>query len=108
MSKINRSRDDKPKLCRFGYVDYIILASTLAVAIAEEVNITDLSILSNFFLALGDQLGLIAAVKVGCESESESSSSEESTLVPPVPSIGEARSKAKTKKSKKVKKYKKV
>lgn len=108
MSKINRGSDDKSKLCCFGYVDYIILASSLAVAIAEEVNITDLSILSNFFLVLGDQLGLIAAVKVGCAENPESSSSEESNFVPPVQDTGVSRSKTKVKKSKKIKKYKKV
>ncbi|EPZ60998.1 hypothetical protein H477_0535 [[Clostridium] sordellii ATCC 9714] len=32
MSRLTRSNNDKSKLCRFGYVDYIVLASSLAVA----------------------------------------------------------------------------
>lgn len=108
MSKINRGNDDKPRLCRFGYVDYIVLSSSLAIAVAEEVDATDLNILAAFFATFSDELALIAAVKEGCEPESESSSSEEFTFVPPIPPIGAARSKTKVKKRKKVKKYKKV
>ncbi|MCU9816172.1 hypothetical protein [Paraclostridium sp. AKS73] len=49
MSKVNRGNNDKPRLCRFGYVDYIVLASSLAIAVAEEVDATDLNILASFF-----------------------------------------------------------
>jgi hypothetical protein len=108
MSKINRANDDKPKLCRFGYVDYIVLSSSLAIAVAEEVDATDLNILSAFFATFSDELALIAAVREGCEPESESNSSEEFTFVPPVPAVNETRCKTKVKKRKKVKKYKKV
>lgn len=52
MSRLTRSNNDKSKLCRFGYVDYIVLASSLAVAISEEVNVNDLNILATFFCSL--------------------------------------------------------
>lgn len=108
MSKVNRGNNDKPRLCRFGYVDYIVLASSLAIAVAEEVDATDLNILASFFATFSDELALIAAVKEGCTPDSDSNSSEEITFVPPVPPTGESRSKSKVKKRKKVKKYKKI
>ncbi|MFR0019716.1 MAG: hypothetical protein ACLRU3_07125 [Paraclostridium sp.] len=108
MSKVNRGNNDKSRLCRFGYVDYIVLASSLAIAVAEEVDATDLSILASFFATFSDELALIAAVKVGCTPDSDSNSSEEITFVPPVPATSGSRSKPKVKKRKKVKKYKKV
>lgn len=113
MSKVNRGNNDKPKLCRFGYVDYIVLASSLAVAVAEEVDVTDLNILAGFFATFSDELALIASVKSGCPSDSDSNSSSssdsptESTFVPPLPATNGARSKPKIKKRKKIKKYKK-
>ncbi|GAA0710652.1 hypothetical protein GCM10008904_22490 [Paraclostridium ghonii] len=110
MSKINRGSDDKPRLCRFGYVDYIVLASSLAVAVAEEVNSTDLNILASFFATFSDELALISAVKSGCalDSDSDSSSSKENSFVAPALVASGTRSKSKVKKRKKVKKYKKV
>ncbi|OXX82877.1 hypothetical protein AVM15_15455 [Paraclostridium benzoelyticum] len=108
MSKVNRGNNDKPRLCRFGYVDYIVLASSLAIAVAEEVDATDLNILASFFATFSDELALIAVVKEGCTPDSDSNSSEEITFVPPVPATGGSRSKSKVKKRKKVKKYKKI
>ncbi len=111
MSKVNRSNNDKSRLCRFGYVDYIVLASSLAIAVAEEVGPTDLSILASFFATFSDELALIAAVKEGCTPNSDSDSNpnnEEITFVPPIPATSGSRSKSKIKKRKKIKKYKKV
>lgn len=65
-SNNNMSRDDdtpKSKLCCFGYVDYIVLASTLSVALAEELSVNDLNILASFFAVLSDELALIASVE---------------------------------------------
>ncbi|MGG2468562.1 hypothetical protein ACOV1W_12535 [Paraclostridium bifermentans] len=108
MSKVNRGNNDKSRLCRFGYVDYIVLASSLAIAVAEEVGPTDLSILASFFATFSDELALIASVKQGCSPDSDSDSSEEITFVPPIPATSGSRSKPKIKKRKKIKKYKKV
>lgn len=108
MSKTNKGNDDKSKLCCFGYVDYIVLASTLAIAVAEEVNASDLNILASFFATFSDELALIAAVKVTCAPNSEVNSSEESIFVPPTPTISRSKSNPKVKKRKKVKKYRKV
>ena len=115
MSKLNRSNNDKPRLCCFGYVDYIVLASSLAIAVAEEVNTTDLNILAGFFATFSDELALIASVKGGCsdnsnsnsDSDSNSSSSQEITFVPPIPATSGSRAKPKVTKRKKIKKYKK-
>ncbi|MBS6508275.1 MAG: hypothetical protein KH369_08735 [Paraclostridium bifermentans] len=107
MSKVNRSNNDKSRLCRFGYVDYIVLASSLAIAVAEEVNATDLNILASFFATFSDELALIASVKQGCSSDSDSDN-DETTFVPPIPATSGSRSKPKIKKRKKIKKYKKV
>jgi hypothetical protein len=53
----------KSKLCKFGYVDYIVLASTIAIAIAEDFNSNDLNILAAFLATLSDEIALIAAVE---------------------------------------------
>jgi hypothetical protein len=106
MSRIRRNRinNDKSKLCCFGYVDYIVLASTLAISISEEVNTTDINILSDFFAVLADELALIGSVK-SCPENSD----EDSSFVAPVPAVSISRSNSKVKKRKKVKKvYKKV
>lgn len=101
---INRNDNNNSKLCRFGYVDYIVLASSLAVAISDEVSITDISILSTFFAVLSDELALIGSVKSCHENSSDN------VFVPPVPDTDTAitRSKKKTKKIKKIKKIKKT
>lgn len=46
------------------------LAATAAVAISEELDINDLNILSNFFNAVGDSLGVIAAQQAACAADS--------------------------------------
>lgn len=99
---INRIDNNNSKLCRFGYVDYIVLASTLAVAISDEVSVTDISILSTFFAVLSDELALIESVK-NCNQNSQ-----DNIFVPPVPDTALTRSKTKTKKRKKIKKIKKT
>lgn len=107
MSKLNRSNNDKPRLCCFGYVDYIVLASSLAVAVAEEVSTTDLNILAGFFATFSDELALIASVKGGCCDNSDSNSPQEITFVSPVPDTSNSRAKPNVTKRKKIKKYKK-
>lgn len=76
----NTDDQTQSKLCCFSSTDYIVLASTLAIALGEELSETDLSILSTFFAVLSDELALIAAVQ-GCNT------GEENVFVPPVPDI---------------------
>lgn len=108
-NKFNRgSSNKKSKLCCFGYVDYIILASSLAVAISEEVSDTDLNILSTFFAVLADELALIGSVR-SCPSDGDSTDDE--VFVPPVPDVAgvaATRSPKKTTKKRKKIKRKKV
>lgn len=104
--KYKRDSDNKKSyLCCFGYVDYIILASSLAVAISEEVSDIDLNILSTFFAVLADELALIVSIRT-CPSDSNDENSE--VFVAPVPavtSVGETRvSKKIIKKKTKIKK----
>lgn len=75
----NSDAKNKTRLCKFGYVDYIVLASTISIALGEEFDIQDLSILSSFFAVLSDELALIASVK-GCPLE------ENLELIPPLDS----------------------
>ena len=77
----NDSGNTSSKLCCFGYVDYIILASTLAIALGEELDNTDLSILSTFFAVLSDELALITSVN------SCSNNTPDETFVAPVPDV---------------------
>lgn len=101
--KYKRDADDKKsKLCCFGYVDYIVLASSLAIAISEEVNNNDLNILSTFFAVLADELALIGSVR-SCPSDNDADNSQ--VFVPPVPDVAAARTSKKViKKKRKVKK----
>ncbi|MGL4912418.1 MAG: hypothetical protein ACRC3Y_08300 [Romboutsia sp.] len=98
----------KPIFCKFGYVDYIILASSIAIALGEELSTNDLNILSTFFAVLADELALIGSIENGC-----SGNSDDETFVPPVPDVAiTSRSSASTlskhyKKSSKVRKCKK-
>ena len=78
---LNDSGNTSSKLCCFGYVDYIILASTLAIALGEELDNTDLSILSTFFAVLSDELALITSVN------SCSNNTPDETFVAPVPDV---------------------
>ena len=78
---INRNQETpESKLCCFGYVDYIVLASTLSIALAEELTVNDLSILAGFFAVLSDELALIASVQ-GCPS------GDEDDFAAPVPAV---------------------
>lgn len=102
--------NNKSKLCCFGYVDYIVLASSLAVAISEELGNTDLNILSTFFAVLADELALIGSVR-SCPTDNNST--DDDTFVPPVPDVAgiaatRGRKKIVKKKKKVIKKSKKV
>lgn len=105
LKKLNRnSNDKKSKLCCFGYLDYIVLASSLAIALAEELNDIDVTILAGFFATLSDELALISAVKQCDTNNGDDESDDESIFVPPIPVISSA---AMTRTSKKVVKKKK-
>lgn len=91
----NNSNKETSKLCSFGYVDYIVLASTLAIALGEELDTDDLSILAAFFATFSDELALIASVK------SCSSNTPDDIFVPPVPDVAVTRSYNKSKRIKK-------
>lgn len=80
-SSNNNQSQPKSKLCCFGYVDYIVLASTLAVALGEELSLNDLNILSTFFAVLSDELALISSV------ESCNTNEYDDIFVPPVPDL---------------------
>lgn len=77
------------KLCAFTPLDYIILASTLAVALGEELSSDDISILSTFFAVLSDELALIEAISDCSSSENDNS------FTPPTPDVTTNRSKSK-------------
>ncbi|MGL5695252.1 MAG: hypothetical protein ACRCXA_14320 [Peptostreptococcaceae bacterium] len=98
-SSTNTNSQPKARLCCFGYVDYIVLASTLAVALGEELNSTDLNILATFLAVLSDELALIGAIN-SCPS---SNNSTEEVFVPPVPDVAMTRSKKRTRVKKIVK-----
>ena len=109
--KLNRSSNNKPsRLCCFGSLDYLIIASALAIAISEEVSDTDLSILSTFFAVLADELALIESLK-DCNSGNDNNDNDNEIFTPPVvDAVGVAmtrRPKKTVKKKKKVKKIKK-
>ncbi len=79
---MNRNQDSSDsKLCAFSSLDYIVLASTLAVALGEELSSNDINILATFFAVLSDELALIASV------ESCSSSSSDDTFTAPTPDV---------------------
>ncbi|WRS28730.1 DUF6774 domain-containing protein [Oscillospiraceae bacterium MB08-C2-2] len=42
------------------------LATTFAVAIAQDLDMDDVNILSSFFSAIGDSLGIIASQRSAC------------------------------------------
>lgn len=83
----SENNDLKSKLCCFSSTDYIVLASTLAIALGEELSENDLNILSTFFAVLSDELALIAAV------QSCGSGNDNSIFVPPVPDVAMTSSK---------------
>ncbi len=77
-----RNKNVKDRLCCFSSLDYMILASTLAIAFGEELSDNDVDILAAFFAVLADELALISSINA-CTS-SDSSSDDESSFVPPV------------------------
>lgn len=93
----NNTSNKKPILCAFGYVDYIILASTIAVALAEELGADDLNILATLFAVLSDELALISAVEETCNNnDDDSNNNDEPVFVPPVPAVSRTSKKPKT------------
>lgn len=90
----NTNSKKQPVLCKFGYVDYIVLASTIAIAIAEDFDNTDLNILATFFAVLSDELALIASVQQ-CPSCEDDDTNQE-VFVPPVPDVAVTSSRSKT------------
>lgn len=82
----NQNSSDS-KLCGFSSLDFIILASTLAVALSEELSSNDINILATFFAVLSDELALIAAV------DQCSSSNNDKSFTAPTPDVAMTRHK---------------
>ena len=78
-SSSSSSNNNKSYLCSFGYLDYIVLPSTLAIALAEELSEVDLDVLSAFFAVLADELALITSIQE-CSSGDET----QDTFIPPI------------------------
>lgn len=87
ISKNMRQNQNSPssRLCAFSSLDYIVLASTLAVALGEELSSNDINILSTFLAVLSDELALISAV------DACSSSEDEEIFPPPTPDVAMTR-----------------
>lgn len=81
-SNTNSDTNKTSKLCAFSSVDYIVLASTLAVALGEELSGDDINILASFFAVLSDELALIAAIDA-CNSGDD----DTSVFVAPIPDV---------------------
>ena len=84
-NNLNDQANPKSRLCKFGYVDYIVLASTISIALAEDFNTSDLNILATFFAVLADELALIGSVQ-SCPSNNDSHT-EDDIFPPPVPDV---------------------
>lgn len=98
-SSSNQSNNNNDsKLCCFSALDYIILASTLSIALSEELSNTDIGILSTFFAVLSDELALISSMQ-NCNSNND-----QPVFVPPVPDVAVTSSKNNTNKKYKKKK----
>ena len=82
----NSNQNTSSKLCYFSAIDYIVLASTLAIAL------TDISILSTFFAVLSDELALIGGLDA-CNNNDE-----DVIFVPPIPDVAATSSRNKNKK----------
>lgn len=89
------SKDMNSKLCCFSSVDYLILSSTLAIALGEELSSTDLGILSTFFAVLSDELALIQSVN-SCNNNSNNP-----VFTPPIADVAVTSSKNENNKYKK-------
>ncbi|MEW9077380.1 hypothetical protein [Terrisporobacter glycolicus] len=99
-SQTNNKQNTNSKLCCFSSVDYIVLASTLAIALGEELSSTDLGILSTFFAVLSDELALIQSVN-NCNSNTNNP-----IFVPPVADVAVTSSQNKNNNKKNIKKKK--
>ena len=86
------NQNTSSKLCYFSAIDYIVLASTLAIALGEELSTTDISILSTFFAVLSDELALIGGLNA-CNNNDE-----DVIFVPPIPDVAATSSRNKNKK----------
>ncbi|MGL4912763.1 MAG: hypothetical protein ACRC3Y_10090 [Romboutsia sp.] len=84
-NNFNNTTKPKSRLCKFGYLDYLVLASTISIALAEDFNSNDLSILATFFAVLADELALIGSLE-SCPSNNNLGS-EDDLFAPPVPDI---------------------
>ena len=100
-SQSSSSKNTHSKLCCFSSVDYIVLASTLAIALGEELSSTDLGILSTFFAVLSDELALIQSVN-NCNNNTNNP-----VFTPPVADVAVTSSKNEGNKGKKSIKKKK-
>ena len=89
----SNSNNQTSKLCAFSSTDYIILASTLAIALGEELSGDDINILASFFAVLSDELALIASIDACNENE------ESPEFIPPIPDVS-ATTRCSNKKSK--------
>ena len=76
------NNSNNSKLCCFSALDYMVLASTLAIALGEELSDTDISILSTFFAVLSDELALIESIN-DCKDNDD----DESIFAPPIPDV---------------------
>ena len=94
-NKQSNSNNTHSKLCCFSSVDYIVLASTLAIALGEELSSSDLGILSTFFAVLSDELALIQSVN-SCNNNNN-----DPIFTPPIADIAVTSSKNKINKNKK-------
>ena len=92
----NKDINNTSKLCSFSAVDYIVLASTLAIALGEELSSDDINILASFFAVLSDELALIAAIDA-CNTGDDDSS----VFVSPIPDVAVTSSQNKKIKKKK-------
>ena len=83
VKKMKRNSSSKTsKLCAFGSLDYMILASTIAIALSEEFSSDEVSILASFFAVLSDELALIEAIE-----DCNSNAPDEDVFVAPIPSV---------------------
>lgn len=51
--------------------EWVVLASSMAIAIAENQSVETINTLANFFDALGDNLTIIAAQRGNCNNHSK-------------------------------------
>lgn len=83
VKKMKRNNSSKTsRLCSFGSLDYMILASTIAIALSEEFSSDEVSILASFFAVLSDELALIEAIE-----DCNSNDTDDDVFVAPIPSI---------------------